>query len=243
MIKRHLYNSTLTKITWFIRRFGWKELLFKPLRTLFAPWILRRLPRRQFQFRDHTLDYFYHPYNATWAGERIIEVSIAKSYLDAWAGKRILEVGNVMSHYFPIQHEIVDKFEPGPNILNEDILRFNPSHTYDLILSISTFEHIGFDDDSGSENSKIEEALQKCRSMLKPEGLLIITVPLGYNPDLDRLIRENRLNAVQKYYFVRTGATEWLACDQATAFQHPYKSRFPYANSLLIAEFSSATVH
>ena len=32
-------------------------------------------------------------------------------------------------------------------VINEDITYFQPNHKYDLIVSISTFEHIGFDED------------------------------------------------------------------------------------------------
>lgn len=58
----------------------------------------------------------------------------------------MLEVGNVLSHYFPIHHDIVDKYEVCPGVINQDIADFLPQEKYDLILSISTVEHVGWDE-------------------------------------------------------------------------------------------------
>jgi hypothetical protein len=144
----HLYNSTAGRVRWFVKRFGLSEVLFKPMRVVFAPIIIPLLRREQFRFRGQTHDCFYARYNMTWAGERMVEIPIGRALLEAQPGGRILEVGNVLPHYFPTRHEIVDKFEHGPGVLNVDILEFAPPHRYDLILSISTFEHIGFEDDA-----------------------------------------------------------------------------------------------
>jgi SAM-dependent methyltransferase len=238
-VRKHLYNTTIGKVPWFIRRFGASELLLKPLRVVFAPVIIPLLPHKSFQFKGATYECFYHGYNMTWAGERMIEVPIAKSYLDQYGGKDVLEVGNVLSHYFPVVHDILDKFERGPRIINKDIIEFVPPKQYDLILSISTFEHIGFDDDSDvSSDKKIGEAIAACRAILKPGGKFVMTVPLGYNPNLDRLIRNCELEASGEFYMRRVQRLDWEATSKEEALECPYKTRFPYASALLIAEFS-----
>src|SRR3954471_11195911 len=112
-VKKHLYNTTVGKVPWFIKRFGAREVLMKPLRVAFAPAIIPFLPKKTFEFNGQRFDAFYHRYNMTWAGERSAEIPIAKSYVEAYRGKNVLEVGNVLSHYFPAQHEILDKFEKG----------------------------------------------------------------------------------------------------------------------------------
>ena len=57
--------------------------------------------------------------------------------------QRILELGNVLSHYYPVHHDIVDKYEKSSGVSNVDIRDFDTSKDYDLVVSISTFEHIG----------------------------------------------------------------------------------------------------
>ncbi|HAL04611.1 MAG TPA: hypothetical protein DCP58_05820, partial [Verrucomicrobiales bacterium] len=109
----HLYNSRLGKVVWFVRRFGAGELLMKPLRCAFAPFIIPRLARREFTYYDKTLLLFYHGYNMTWANERAVEVPIAREYLGRHTGQRVLEVGNVLSHYGDVDHVVLDKYEQG----------------------------------------------------------------------------------------------------------------------------------
>ena len=169
----------------------------------------------------------------------MIEVPIARSYLDQYSGREVLEVGNVLSHYFAVSHDILDKFERGPRIINKDIVEFDPAKRYDLILSISTFEHIGFDDDSdASSGKKISDAIAACRRLLKPDGKFVMTVPLGYNPDLDRLIRSSELDTSGEFYMRRVQKLDWEPTSREEALRCPYKGPFPYASAILVAEFS-----
>jgi len=237
-LKKHLYNTTFGKVPWFVRRFGAGEVVMKPLRLVFAPVVIPLLPRRNFEFDGQRLEQFYHRYNMTWASERMVEVPIAKSYLDRFAVKPILEVGNVMSHYFPARHDIVDKFEQAPGIINQDILEYRPGKAYDLVFSVSTFEHIGFDDEAQeSSGKKILEAIAACRKLLAPDGLFLLTVPIGYNPDLDDLIRTGDLKAAREIYLRRPGRRRWEPTSKAEALKCRFKTPYPYANGLLIAEF------
>jgi SAM-dependent methyltransferase len=238
-VRKHLYNTTIGKVPWFIKRFGARELVLKPLRGIFAPVIIPCLPKKTFSFQGNTFACFYHRYNMTWAGERAIEIPIARSYLEQYSGRNILEVGNVLSHYFPIAHEVLDKFEAGAGIINEDIIAFRPAKRYDLILSLSTFEHIGFDDEAeASSAQKIREAIAACRSFLKPDGQFVLTVPLGYNPELDRMIRNSELKATQEFYMRRAKKLDWEMTSREEALRCPYKTRFPYASAILVAEFT-----
>src|SRR5713101_4756266 len=104
-MKKHLYNTKLGRVRWFIKRFGAGEVVMKPLRVALAPLIIPLLSKKSFEFQGHRLDCFYHRYNMTWAGERCVEIPIAKSYLDQYQAGDVLEVGNVLSHYFPVQHD------------------------------------------------------------------------------------------------------------------------------------------
>ena len=239
-LKKHLYNTVVGKVPWFIKRFGAAELVLKPVRVIFAPLIIPLLPRKHFGFNGQSLDCFYHRYNMTWAGERCIEIPIAKSYLDHFSGKRVLEVGNVLSHYLPISHDVLDKFEKGPGIINEDIIGFAPQKRYDLILSISTFEHIGYDDEAEESSSKkIKQAIEACtQKLLAPGGKLVITVPIGYNPELDQMIKNGELKTSADSFMRRVKKLDWVASTKAEALNCRFRKPFPYANAILVAEFS-----
>jgi hypothetical protein len=241
-MSRHLYNSKLSKFVWFADRFGAAEMIRKPLRWLFAPVIIPRLARKTFSFQGADLEYFYHRYNMTWACERCLEVPVGRFYLDQFHDRRVLEIGNVLSHYLSAGHDVLDKFERGIGIINQDVVDFTPAEPYDLAISLSTFEHIGFDDEASTpSDQKIRAALAACRKFLAAEGKLVITVPIGYNPFLDRLIREQALEADREFYFVRTGFLSWQPADQIRALEKQYRRPFPYANALLVAEFQAAS--
>lgn len=235
----HLYNSRLGKVRWFVRRFGAREVFLKPLRRVFAPVIIPRLARKTFRFQGEELEVFYHAYNMTWASERGVEAPVARYFLAQRKPSEVLEVGNVLSHYGPVQHTILDKFEKGANVINEDILAYRPERTFDLILSISTFEHIGFDDEAeGSSAEKILLALDACRKLLSAEGKLVVTVPINYNPELDGLIRAGKLPPGRKTFLLRTGETDWREATEEEALRAKYKEPFPYANAVMVGEFS-----
>jgi len=237
-VPSHLYQGLLTKVRWFVLRFGWSEVFLKPIRSISAPFVLPWLKREGFQWQGRTLDGFYHRYNMTWAGERIVEIPIARTFLAAVDPRRVLEVGNVLSHYDSVSHRIVDKFESGEGVVNCDIVDFKSQEGYDLILSVSTFEHIGFDDDAAvPSGEKIQAAVRHCQGLLSDSGRLVLTVPLGYNPDLDRLIVLGTVAATRQSFLVRRGFSRWEECDLQTALAHPYRHLFPYANSIGILEF------
>ena len=234
----HLYNSGIGKVAWFVRRFGAGELFLKPLRCVFAPLIIPRLAKAEFTFEGKSLPLFYHRYNMTWATERAVEVPVAGEFLRRFAGKSVLEVGNVTPHYLDTGHTILDKFESGPGIINEDIADFAPSERFDLILSVSTFEHIGFDDEAdGDSGKKISQAIATCRGLLAVGGQLVLTLPLGYNPALDRMIADGQLGSDRATFLKRTGRLAWQAVDANTALASEYGRPFPYANAVMIAQF------
>lgn len=234
----HLYNSGVGKVAWFVCRFGAAELLLKPLRCAFAPWIIPRLAKREFIFEGQALPLFYHRYNMTWANERAVEVPIAAEFLRRFDGKRVLEVGNVTPHYLDTTHTVLDKYERGPGIINDDIADYAPGERFDLILSVSTFEHIGFDDEAdGDSGEKIGHAISTCRGLLADDGQLVITLPLGYNPALDRRIAADQLGSERATFLKRTGRLEWQGVDADAALACAYGRPFPYANAVTIAQF------
>lgn len=93
-------------------------------------------------------------------------------------------MGNVLSNYFSVNHDIVDKYEKSYGVINHDIVDFNPDKKYDLIVSILTLEHVGWDE-IPKEPTKILSAIKNMIALLEPEGKIVVTLPLGYNPEMD----------------------------------------------------------
>ncbi len=185
-MKKHLYNSKLSKFKWFVKRFGLKEVFKKPIRVLFSKQIIKRKKDSYFFLNNKKYALFYNEYNTTWDNERCVEVPVINNIINEFLknkNKKILEIGNVLSNYFKKQWDILDKYEKGFGVINKDILNFNPNVKYDLIVSISTLEHIGFDDfpfDSGEKILKSIEYIRK--SLLNRGGCLCLRFQLTITP-------------------------------------------------------------
>lgn len=158
---------------------------------------------RTFKFQGNTFSYFYHMYNATWRNERAVEVPIVWHIVRGHYGETILEVGNVLSHYFPVDHDILDKYEEAMGVINRDVASFQPGKEYDLIVSISTLEHIGWDE-KPRVPKKLLRAIKNLESLLASHGRIVCTLPLGYNPRLDEMLRQGKIRFTRFYCLKRT---------------------------------------
>ncbi len=162
-----------------------------------------------FQFLGTSHSYFVHPYHRTWTAERAVEIPIALQCLNgARKGARVLEVGNVLAHYPQgrerirrFEYTVVDKFEKAPGVVNVDVLDFTPQKPFDLILTISTLEHIGLDE--GGEPTGWRVAVARLVGLLAKGGRLLVTMPIGYNWDVDQYLREERLPFDEVHYLKR----------------------------------------
>ncbi|MDA3800534.1 MAG: hypothetical protein PF692_15860 [Kiritimatiellae bacterium] len=177
--------KTKTIIKTALKEYGIKFPFVMLCRLIQYTIALTFLKPAKFKFKGKEYSYFVHIYNATFKSERIVEIPIALDFLTNTSPDKTLEIGNVLSHYTEVKHTIVDKYEKGEKVLNEDIISFKGS--FDRIISISTFEHVGFDED-GEEASKVKPAFEHISELLNPEGIALITVPLGYNSYLDHLL-------------------------------------------------------
>lgn len=164
---------------------------------------------KTFSFQNKKYNYFIAFYNNTWINERIVEIPIAMDFINKFYGKRILEVGNVLSHYYPFEHDVVDKYDTASGIINEDILDFKSTEKYDLIVSISTMEHVGWDE-TPKDELKVIRALENMKKLVKPQGIILITMPLGYNPPLDGLLKNGTVKFDEQYYMIKLNKNnEW----------------------------------
>ena len=169
----------------------------------FWTWFYTRFKRsRTFKFNGNRYNYFYHRNWITWNNERSVEIPIIWEILKKYKGKKILEVGNVLMNFFIFNREIVDKYEVAPGVINEDIVDFNPSKKYDIIVTISTLEHVGWDEEP-REPLKILKVIENLKRLLVSRGKIIITLPKGHNLVLDNLIKEDKIPFTSRFFLKR----------------------------------------
>ncbi len=164
-----------------------------------------------FKFQGNDYSYFYHRYNTTWRNERTVEVPIVWEVVRKYCGKEILEVGNVLSHYFPVDHDILDKYEKADNVINQDVADFHFSKQYDLVVSISTLEHVGWNE-APRDPVKILRAIENLKNHLAPGGKIVVTLPIGLNSDLDRLLHDGKIQFAGMHCLKRNPRTHnaWM---------------------------------
>jgi SAM-dependent methyltransferase len=172
-------------------------------------------PRGGFELGGEHYPFARRLYGLTWTTERAVEVPVAQRLVESRREKRILEVGNVLSHYGEVAHEVVDKYERAPGVRNVDVLDLPPEPAYDLIVTVSTIEHVGRDE-VPREPERAIEALEHLRRLLHPGGELFATIPVGYNPALDRRLAEGpyELRAMRR--------RPWREVEPGEAFQCAY---------------------
>jgi SAM-dependent methyltransferase len=146
----------------------------------------------------------------------------------------VLEVGNVLAHYAAQGHVVVDKYEEAPGVLNRDVLELDDLGPFDLVLAISTVEHVGWDEEP-RDPGKAAEALRRLAALLAPGGRLLLTVPVGYHPAFDAAL------AAGEFDFAQAGALRrsrlgphWRQVDPEEAWGTPYDFLLSSARAVFV---------
>ena len=202
-------------------------------------WLIRErhnsLGRKTFRLGNVEYAYFLHPYNHTWDNERAVEVPVVRQLLESSDPPSTLEVGNVLSHYFDPGHTVIDKNEKCRYrpLINNDLIEFNPQQQFTLIVSISTIEHVGWDERPRDE-AKVMIAFQKLRSLLAPGGKAVVTIPVGYNHFLDQRMRELADDGATFQCLKRVSEdNQWFETDLEDALRCEYGTPFMNANAIV----------
>lgn len=201
---------------------------------------------KSFLFRNEKYNYLFHEYS--WATERVVEIPIVLKYLNN--NKRVLELGNVLFQFVDkVTWDVIDKYELGKNVINEDIITWKPKEKYDLIISVSTLEHIGFNEEVGRGESFINkndknittDAINNLKNnCLKPNGKLIATVPLGYNKEMDKkfLSESNKLGFDNIFFMKRVSRFNiWKEIKKEEIIEPEYGYPYPCANYISIGVY------
>ena len=155
--------------------------------------------------------------------------------------EHILEVGAVLSHYISPKHTVIDKFETNPHVLTADAITYSPSKKFKLIVSISTIEHIGWDDDP-FKPELVLDAIINLKKLLTSDGLLIVTAPIGYNSFLDKKIAKNDLGLDKQLFFTRDKNNKWTETAIDISITKKYGQPYPSANALFIGIIDNSII-
>jgi hypothetical protein len=89
--------------------------------------------------------------------------------------------------------------------------------------------------------AKPRAAVERIVAPLTPGGMLLATVPLGYNAGLDDDLLEGRLGFDEVHYLKRVSASnQWAEVGSAQVEGIAYGFPFPRANGLAIASRRAA---
>ena len=191
----------------------------------------------KFIFAGREYDCFYHPYNATWENERCVEVPVAWEAVQSARGKRVLEVGNVLSHYFGSRHDVIDKYEVDEGVVNADIVGYSPGKKYGLVVSISTLEHVGWDEKPRAP-MKIFDAFSSIEAICEKGGHALVTLPIGYNPVVDSMLLEAKPDGWEWHFLKRTGESSWKEISAQETKGVAYNTPFLGANCVAFGTFA-----
>jgi SAM-dependent methyltransferase len=200
-----------------------------------------------FDYHGVTLAYERGAYNWSALNERAVEIPAARSFVVSQATRlwgqegRGLEVGAVLPHY-GIHHgvhmpgHVVDLYEEGEGINSLDV--FDIRASYDYIVSISTLEHVRWDDPAHDRDPEGgPAALRHLLSLLRPGGQAFVTIPLGHHHRWDDLIASGELEPTRDVVYARQGGdpVQWAPMDRG--WWAPYGASSMWAEGVWIAEW------
>jgi hypothetical protein len=140
-------------------------------------------PRRPFVLGDERIPLRYLPLHRWyWRTERALEIPLAARAIAGRPSDSVLEVGNVLHFAGITGHTVVDKYEAAPGVVNVDIVDYEPGRVFDLVVSISTLEHVGWDESPRDP----QRAVLALDAMSRLGRDLLVTIPVGYQPPLEQ---------------------------------------------------------
>jgi SAM-dependent methyltransferase len=198
-------------------------------------WYYRKFrSSEEFKFHGNTYRYLFHPYVTTWRNERAFVIPIIWDIVkkSREQEKRILEVGNVLSYYFKVDHDILDKYDTMDGVINEDVVDFNPLKQYDVIICIFTLSSVEGHNDK--DPNKVLRAINNLNRLLAPGGQMVAVVELGYNPEMDKLLKSGELRFDKHYYLKQISGYRWKEVDGLDFNEVKYVKSIPSPNRVVI---------
>jgi len=173
-----------------LKRKSVNPLISKPVISLFGFYF--RVFKPNFLFNGNRYVYYAERKDLiTHRNCRAVELPLGIDFIGFYLNKNVLEIGNVLGNYtnlLPFDYTVVDKYEKAIGVINVDIIDFFPIEKFDAIVSISTIEHFGIDEED-KEPQKVIKAIKHIqKNLLSPSGSFFATAPVGHNKVLDEWI-------------------------------------------------------
>jgi len=105
-----------------------------------------------------------------------------------------------------------------------------PKEHFDLIINCSTVEHVGLVGRYGVTESRPNgdlEAMARLRELMKPGGVMLLTIPVGQDAVFEPLCRVygaqrlpqllNGYTVEKEVFWVKDDQNRWVLCDKETA--------------------------
>jgi hypothetical protein len=217
-----------------------QKSIFDPISKLIFD---QTIAKKQIRIDGKSYQYLSHWYNFTWKNERALEIPYFQNLCKQYTPGKTLEIGHTLGHYFPHSHQVIDKYEKADSVINIDVLEFTPPKKFDLIIAISTLEHVGWHE-AEHDAQKALRAITHLQSLLSPRGRLVFSVPIGVNPALDSAVLSNTLPLSVVIYLRRINRWNvWKECKIQDIQNARYDFPYPNANAIVIGEIQNRKIH
>jgi hypothetical protein len=186
-------------------------------------------PRRVVTIDGQRVPLHYEFRRWAWRTERCVEIALGLRALGLHAGDQVLEVGNVLPLAGARGHTVVDKYEQGDGVLNVDIVDFDPERSYELVVSISTLEHVGWDE-IPQDPDKAAAALKTIDRLGRR---LLVTVPVGYHRRFEEAFLAGPFDDI--VMLVKTGrSARWEQRPPSDRSRVSYGTPYACGNGILV---------
>jgi len=186
-------------------------------------------PRRTVDALGERIPLHYEWRRWTWRNERCVEIALGRHVLRGRDPSRVIELGNVLPLAGLGGHTVIDKYERGDDVVNVDILDYGPTGRFGLALSISTLEHVGWDEDP-RDPGKAALALERLAELADD---LLVTVPVAYHPAFEDAFVDGPFDCVE--LLVKTARdARWAPRPLAERGRVRYSAPFGNANGILV---------
>jgi SAM-dependent methyltransferase len=175
---------------------------------------------------------------------RVLDFGCGHSWMGLFAARKGFEVTAIdrVPIHWPYQY-------PNLQFLQGDLFGISaPKDYFDVIINCSSIEHVGlanrYDISQARENGDLE-AMALLRSALKPEGKMILTIPVGQDtvyPGLHRVYGRERLlllldgwSVLEREFWAKNRENAWEQVSEHSAMGRA-SSPHCYALGLLVVE-------
>ncbi|MBI3180817.1 MAG: DUF268 domain-containing protein [Myxococcales bacterium] len=219
------------------------EWLYQPVHR----WRTRRRPAQNLE-GDRDVEWSYVSARMPEGPGEALEVGAGGSPLSLVAALKGFQVTAIDLWAAPRPYELSALEDVEGDLLTLPL----PEGRFDLVINCSAIEHVGLSGRYGVAVERPEgdlEAMARLRSLLRPGGLMVMTIPVGVDAvfrPFCRVYGEARLprllegyEAREERYFVKRKANRWQAAPRALALSFPARvcSEDPRENAYALGCF------